>query len=958
MWMLGISLAALALVIAILYKERPVREGISRAAACKAAVLFLTTADACRAEAETEDSFFAAADQRQWYVKYMDWLYRRGLLSGEMTPPGSRTAEGRLTYEEADRLAEGLAEAVWGEKGAVKSAEVLPETDPLEMTEVLSVAGEVRPTTEDLPETRKNLRGTAEILSETAGGARQDAEGLQEIKRRLTDIVRRTNRNRDKPIPAERFWEMYGELCGMAAESDRSEGSDTDVEPDENTVPVTEEILQIIGTPDNVADAPAWTVYTDQGIYGFEGLGLAGYIDCQIRVLAKDHELIRVMEIVSEEVVCRNVWIVSASAAAITGFAGDCMREFAVEKELAQAGDLAGQLADLQMSGGRVERIALKREKLTAKVLAVREDAIELEGYGEIGLDQDFCVYKTYGEFERQDISRILVGYDTQEFIVADGKICAALIVRSFGAESIRVLITDTGFHSIFHPEIRLEFLSGGIMRQGEKETVFHAGESVVLTAWSGSGQETEAGSDEVVSGISGESEEIVSEAAGQTVEAMGGAADVLGEAVSEALGELGNADDSTAAAATGVIPGRIVLAPSDGRVVFCPADESAGIRVASVTRGQGAPVCPGRLEVSCEESGLVLVNELYMEDYLKRVLPSEMPLSYETEALKAQAVCARTYAYRQIRGNSCRQYGAHVDDSTHYQVYNNSDTGREAAEAVDATYGQILMYGDSAAETYYFSTSCGHTTDMGAWGQEPQRTPYLHAVEVRPDGGAIETGGAADADSGAAENGIAGDGPVVNGEWYDGVKTAALDGEAAGSSDPSGEEAFAAFIRAGGSSGGQADFEASCSMYRWQTRITASQLQENIPDIGRITDVQVAVRGAGGVAQRVIVTGTGGTKEIEGESRIRAALGHPGSVITKAGGSTLSGWESLPSAFLSIEGGTAENGEPCWTIYGGGYGHGIGMSQNGAQAMAKQGWKYGDILDFFYAGTRMETVY
>lgn len=209
------------------------------------------------------------------------------------------------------------------------------------------------------------------------------------------------------------------------------------------------------------------------------------------------------------------------------------------------------------------------------------------------------------------------------------------------------------------------------------------------------------------------------------------------------------------------------------------------------------------------------------------------------------------------------------------------------------------------------------------------------------------EAGSTESTDDGIVKNEIVGDGIAVNGLVE--------------SSDPSalsGEEAFAAFIRGGGENGGQADFEASCSMYRWQTRITASQLQENIPGIGRIVDVQVSGRGAGGVAQRVTVTGSDGTKEIEGESRIRAALGHPGSVITKNGGGTLSGWGSLPSAFISIEESTAEDGEMCWLIYGGGYGHGIGMSQNGAQAMAKRGWKYGDILDFFYEGTRMETVY
>lgn len=48
-------------------------------------------------------------------------------------------------------------------------------------------------------------------------------------------------------------------------------------------------------------------------------------------------------------------------------------------------------------------------------------------------------------------------------------------------------------------------------------------------------------------------------------------------------------------------------------------------------------PVYSGRLEISREDGGLVLVNELYLEDYLKHVVPSEMPVSYEKEALKAR---------------------------------------------------------------------------------------------------------------------------------------------------------------------------------------------------------------------------------------------------------------------------------------------------------------------------------
>ena len=68
--------------------------------------------------------------------------------------------------------------------------------------------------------------------------------------------------------------------------------------------------------------------------------------------------------------------------------------------------------------------------------------------------------------------------------------------------------------------------------------------------------------------------------------------------------------------------------------------------------------------------------------------------------------------------------------------------------------------------------------------------------------------------------------------------------------------------------------------------------------------------------------------------------------------GSTSTGWDTLPSGFIYIENnGTDENQVTTFTIYGGGFGHGVGMSQNGAQGMAKQGKTCQEILKFFYDG-------
>ena len=87
------------------------------------------------------------------------------------------------------------------------------------------------------------------------------------------------------------------------------------------------------------------------------------------------------------------------------------------------------------------------------------------------------------------------------------------------------------------------------------------------------------------------------------------------------------------------------------------------------------------------------IVNELGMEDYLCGVVPGEMPASFAPEALKAQAVCARTYAALQVLGTAYEMYHADVDDTTDCQVYLPENANAAATEAVYATAGQILTW-------------------------------------------------------------------------------------------------------------------------------------------------------------------------------------------------------------------------------------------------------------------------
>lgn len=100
---------------------------------------------------------------------------------------------------------------------------------------------------------------------------------------------------------------------------------------------------------------------------------------------------------------------------------------------------------------------------------------------------------------------------------------------------------------------------------------------------------------------------------------------------------------------------------------------------------------------------------------------------AYAEEALKAQAVCARTYAVWQMQEYAYPEYEAHVDDSVSFQVYNQVESQESTDQAVQETKGQIMLYEGRPVKAYYFATSCGVTTDEAIWEDaDPTKTPYI----------------------------------------------------------------------------------------------------------------------------------------------------------------------------------------------------------------------------------------
>ena len=639
---------------------------------------------------------------------------------------------------------------------------------------------------------------------------------LEAVLSRISDaagkLVKANAGNRNTPYPKDSFAGLYEQLIEITP-SDVLKGA-----------------VMLYGTPLNLRSAKDWTAYTSQGDFHFYGLALDAYIDREIEVFYCGDELIWMNRIISDYVTYKNVWLMEGSEEDLLVFLGSVKREMAYSS-LFGKNKLYNQVADITLKAGKLEKISVKTERIQPRVLSVNEEYLELEGYGMVELAEDFRVLKTYGQFEEKRLKDILVGYDMQEFVIAEGRICAALITRAFDAEKIRVLITaegEDGKKKETHPSVQLMCKDTMTMTVGTESQTLPAGQPVEILP---------------------DQEEFL-----------------------------------------------------QGRMIF-KSDGSSPIQVCSIRKGSGdgrMPEYQGQIEVAAADGGLVIVNDIYFEDYLKWVVPSEMPSNFDKEALKAQAVCARTYAYIQLQKNNFQSYGAHVDDTTSYQVYNNIESDSRTDAAVQETYGQMLIHDGKPVSAYYFSSSCGTTTDGTIWGGDSSE-PHLKSV--------------------------------------------LLQGSQA-SPDLTDNQVFAEFIK----DQDYPSYDSMSTLYRWRTSIRSDILEETVDDIGRIQSIKVTERGIGGFVKEMEITGSEGTKTIQGQDKVRSVLGHRSLAFTKTNGEEITNWNTLPSAFLTIEsGGTDENGITTFYIYGGGYGHGAGMSQYGARGMAEQGKGYQEILQFFY---------
>lgn len=271
-------------------------------------------------------------------------------------------------------------------------------------------------------------------------------------------------------------------------------------------------------------------------------------------------------------------------------------------------------------------------------------------------------------------------------------------------------------------------------------------------------------------------------------------------------------------------------------------------------------------LELRYKSGGLTAVNIVPVDDYLRSVVPEEMPVDWPAEAIKAQSVAARSFALAS-RGRHASD-GYDLCTTTHCQLYTGIDAEKSASNAaIKATRGEVLTYGGKPIEALFHTDSGGMTENSeDVWGSH---VPYLRAAK---------------------------DTPAKTMPWTKTISRAGLERKLAAKGHDIGK------VRS----------------------IALSPLV-----IGR----SAKDRTASGRVKTMTVKGTKGTATLSGTT-----------------------WRSLLGLKSTLF--DAKLAKDMVTFTGYGSGHGLGISQWGAERMAAKGASYAEILHHYYTGTTLQQMY
>jgi SpoIID/LytB domain protein len=305
-----------------------------------------------------------------------------------------------------------------------------------------------------------------------------------------------------------------------------------------------------------------------------------------------------------------------------------------------------------------------------------------------------------------------------------------------------------------------------------------------------------------------------------------------------------------------------------------------------------------GELQIIPRNKELSIVNKVSLEEYLYSVVPSEMPSNWPVEALKAQAVAARSEVMAKL--------GRHKNDGfdfcaeVHCQVYSGVEHETAITNvAVEETRGTILSYKGKPVDGIYSSNCGGHT--QGNIFSNQLDAPYFNGTFDFLNGSPMEFPLS----------------PVGLDLWLkeppEGILCDLLE-----------------YIKP--------------SNFRWVRIYSADEmavLLKAVADVGRLRKIIVTKRNISGHIEEIKFIGAKSSYVLRKELKIRQALGN------------------LRSSMFKVEVKRDKDGNPKqFVFYGGGWGHGVGMCQAGACGMALKLKNYKEILQHYFKDVEFRKVY
>lgn len=360
-----------------------------------------------------------------------------------------------------------------------------------------------------------------------------------------------------------------------------------------------------------------------------------------------------------------------------------------------------------------------------------------------------------------------------------------------------------------------------------------------------------------------------------------------------------------------------IVITNDDGLMVktdsgFFGPYQNATIKSTNNATHYNNSIFNGSFYIANEKNALV--NAVNLENYIYSVVASEMGSSFEPEALKAQAVAARSYAYSNM--NKFIHEGFNLSSDIYSQIYNGSkNVNSKIKAAVDATKGLYAKYKGQVINATYSSSNGGVIASSDdVWGNP---FPYLVA---KYDPFSMNT-------------------PNVN--WSYEISKDNLDNLIASITN---KKNFNSIELIKNNLGRvetvnvvYADGKSEISANKFRTLLGSTNLKSTLFDIKGSTNKNlnlVSINGGGkdGKAVDIIVLDDEPTNVNPGPLKFEDVKKNNATIVT------------------SISGANSK-----FTFYGKGFGHGVGLSQFGANEMAKKGMDFLSIIDFYFPGTEVE---